>query len=149
MTDGDDYASGPFCCHYDELGCCDEECPGCGHRCARHANGHDECEWPGCECESIAEADVAEPPEEWTDTPVPDGRHVVVPAGNTLRAANTTVTMRAVNVQITALMRDGRVVVLGDGDSLQGSGDVAEIVAYNPSLRTGYVCFEARLPEVK
>jgi len=83
--DHTDYDTGPFCCHFSDPCDCEDECPGCGHRCSRHAHGHDECGWPGCECESIADADdgehdrfIAPPP------PVPEGESIAIQAGETL-----------------------------------------------------------------
>lgn len=48
--------SGPFCRHWSELGCCEELCATCGHRCGQHDEG-DECfatNDDGSPCDCIA-----------------------------------------------------------------------------------------------
>ena len=59
----DDYESGPFCRHWDDMGCT-VKCARCGHSCLRHGIGNDlSCD--DCNCREWLE--VAQGPKEDTD----------------------------------------------------------------------------------
>lgn len=54
----DDYESGPFCKHWDNVGACDELCK-CGHRCGAHDHWDGGCYEDGCECKAFEDAEKA------------------------------------------------------------------------------------------